>query len=304
MSAQKQGFIAMIAACTIWGLSPIYYKLLVHIPSYDLLAHRTFWSFFVFAGLLAFQGRFGQLRLALATPRSIAITVFAALMVTTNWFLFIVSVQIDKVTESSLGYYIFPIIAVVMGVGFLSERLTRLQWLAVVLVVVAVVQLTVGLGAAPWISLVLAVTFSLYGLVKKHLAVGPTVSVTAEVSVLLPIAVCWLVMQQWQGKGVFGYDVVTSVLLVFSGVLTALPLIFFTMAAKRLNMVTLGLMQYINPTLQFLCATVIFSEPFGVYHRVAFGLIWLALALYTLSGYQREKALRNSVIAPSAVSAD
>jgi len=300
MDQGKSGVLLMVAACTIWGLSPIYYKLLIHVPPLELLAHRTFWSLPIFAGLLAVQGRLGALRGALGSRRAILITAFAALMITVNWFLFIVSVQIGQVRELSLGYYTFPLVAVLLGVIVLRERLSVLQWTAVGLATVAVAQLTWGLGTAPWIALTLASTFGAYGLLKKRLEVGPVISVTAEVVLLSPVALAWLIFLQAQGRGIFGADLQTSGLLVFSGLLTAVPLVLFSAAAKKVNMATLGLLQYMNPTLQFFCAVVLFAEPLTVWHSIAFGLIWTALALYSASSVTQERARRKRAITSAA----
>ncbi|KUF09022.1 EamA family transporter RarD [Pseudoponticoccus marisrubri] len=292
MTPQLQGILAMVGACTIWGLSPIYYKLLAHVPPLELLAHRTFWSLVVFAGLLTLQGRLGRLRAALSSVRAAGIVGFAALMISANWFLFIYSVQIDHVTETSLGYYMFPLVAVVLGVIVLGERLAPLQWLAVGLAALGVAQLAWGLGAAPWISLCIAMTFGMYGLVKKRLQVGAVVSVTAEVLLLSPLALGWLALLHSDGQGVFGGDAATTGLLVLSGLLTALPLILFSFAAQRVNMATVGLLQYLNPTLQFFCAVVIFGELITPWHMIAFGLIWVALALYSATSLSQERARR------------
>lgn len=300
MPAQRQGILAMIGACTIWGLSPLYYKLLTHVPPMELLSHRIAWSLLAFAALLAVRGRLGALREALSTRRKALTLAFAALMIVTNWFLFIFSVQIGRVTETSLGYYIFPLVAVTLAVVVLKERLAPLQWLAVALAAFGVAQLTWGLGAAPWISLTLALTFGLYGLVKKRLGTGPVVSVTAEALILTPPALAWLAWLHLNGDGAFGRDLWTSSLLAFSGVLTTLPLILFSAAAQRVGMATLGLMQYLNPTLQFLCATVIFGEALTRWHIIAFALIWLALALFSATALSQERARRKSVMTSSA----
>ncbi|MEQ5870415.1 EamA family transporter RarD [Sagittula sp. NFXS13] len=300
MSPQFQGILAMIGACTIWGLSPIYYKLLKDVPPLELLAHRTLWSLVVFASILAMQGKLARLRAALGSARAVVVIAFAALMISANWFLFIFSVQQGHVTQTSLGYYMFPLVAVLIGTVVLGEKLKPLQWFAVALAVVAVAQLTIGLGVAPWISLTLAATFGLYGLVKKQLTVGPMVSVTAEVLVLSPIALCWLAVVHGRGDGVFGADLGTSALLMFSGLLTALPLILFSAAAQRVNMVTVGLLQYINPTLQFFCAVVLFGEALNTFQLAAFGLIWTALALYSGQSVAQERARRRSVMTSAA----
>jgi chloramphenicol-sensitive protein RarD len=304
MDRQTSGVLAMVAACMIWGLSPLYYKLLVHVPPLELLAHRTLWSLVTFAGLLAVQRRLGALGGALGSGRALAVTACAALMISANWFLFIFSVQIGRVTESALGYYIFPLVAVMLGVAIYGERLGRLQWAAVALAALGVAVLTSGQGAAPWISLVLALTFGLYGMLKKRLSVGPVVSVTAEVTLLAPVAALWLVWLHGSGAGgVFGQDARTSALLMLSGLLTALPLILFSRAAQRVRLATVGLIQYINPTLQFLCAVLIFGEGFTPVHAVTFGLIWTALAVYSAASWRSESARRRAAMPASAVSA-
>ncbi len=292
MDKGKSGVLLMVAACTIWGLSPIYYKLLAHVPPLEVLAHRTLWSLLFFSGVLALQGRLGLVRTALGTPRAAAIVACAALAISFNWFLFIFSVQIGLVRETSLGYYIFPLVAVVMGVLAYGERLGRLQWAAVALATAAVSLLTWGLGAAPWVSLLIALSFGIYGLVKKGLAVGAMVSVTGEVLLLSPIAITWLAILHAQGQGIFGHDLRTSALLAFSGPITALPLILFSAAAQRVNLATVGLLQYLNPTLQFFCAVVIFGETFTRWHMIAFAMIWTALALYSAQSLAQDRARR------------
>lgn len=283
MAQQKFGILAMVLACLVWGLSPLYYKLLEHIAPLEILAHRTFWSFATFAVILGVQGRLREVGQALRSWQRLQVIAFAALMISVNWFLFILSIQIGKATEASLGYYIFPLVAVVFGVVAFGERLGRLQWIAVGLATVGVLVLTIGQGVAPWISLILAVTFGLYGLVKKKLSVGPVVTVTAEVVLLLPVALGWMVWIHSSGQAQFGAQWGTSALMAFSGVLTAVPLILFSRAAQQVPMATVGLVQYINPTLQFLCATLAFGEPLGWVHVVTFAMIWSALALYSLA---------------------
>ncbi len=299
MRDSTRGLMAMIGASSIWGLSPIYYKALAHVPPLEVLSHRTLWSFVIFAAVLAFQGRFGVLRRALSTRRGLAVIAFAGAMISLNWFVFILSVQIGRAVEASLGYYIFPLVAVALGALFFGERLGRAQWVAVSLALVAVAVLTWGLGAAPWISLILATSFGLYGLVKKALDVGPVVSVTGEVALLLPLALVWLVgvnMFGWQGVtgragGFFGHDLTNTVMLMFSGVITAGPLILFSYATKRLSYASVGLIQYLNPSLQFLVATLVFAEPFTRWHAIAFALIWSALAIYSLAGWRASRAV-------------
>ena len=290
MTDPIKGILAMVLACTIWGLSPLYYAELRHVPALDVLAWRTAWSCIFFMILLAVQGRLGLVGRALGTVTG-ALTVLAAgLMIATNWFGFIYSIQIGRAVEASLGYYIFPLVAVLLGRLVFAEALARAQWLAVALAALAVIVLTLGLGAAPWISLLLAATFAGYGVVKKRLDVGPVVSVTAEVLLLSPIAVLWLA---GPGDGV-SWDLRTHLLFALSGPLTASPLILFSYAARRVKLSTIGLVQYLNPTLQFLVATLIFLEPFTFWHALAFPMIWLALAIYSVTSLRQDRAARRA----------
>lgn len=284
-----RGIPALIAAGTIWGLSPLYYKLLEHVPPAEVLAHRTVWSFIFFALLLFFQGRLGQLvPLVRRQWRWIAL---ASIMISVNWFLFIYAIQVDRVIEASLGYYIFPLVAVAMGRLVFKERLGTLQWIAVALAVLAVSVLTVGLQVVPVISLVLATTFGLYGVIKKQLDAGPVLSVTAEVFLLLPLFI--LTFAYLAGTAQLQATSTRDItILMCSGPLTAGPLILFTVGARRVRMATVGLVQYINPTLQFSCAVIVFGEPFTRWHAIAFSLIWVALALYSFSAFSRDRSAR------------
>lgn len=294
MSGPARGVAAMMGACAIWGLSPLYYKLLTHIPAMDVLSHRMIWSLVFFSVVLVLQGRLREVTRSLGTPRAFGLVALASVMIGANWTLFIWSVQTGRTTQTSLGYYIYPLVAVVIGRVVFGERLSGVQWGAVALAGVAVCVLTFGLGYAPWIALVLALTFGLYGLLKKQLDVGPVVSVTAEVLLLVPLAVIILLQTYHNGVPVFGGDPGTFLLLMLSGPMTALPLILFSFAARNLAMTTLGLLQYINPTLQFACAVFVFAEPFGPWHLSAFALIWTALALYSASALRQDKARRRA----------
>ena len=296
MTDAGKGVLAMVLACLMWGTAPLYYKLLAHLPPLEVVAHRTLWSLVTFLGVLAVQGRLHAVRAALARPRDVAVIGLAALMISFNWIFFIAAVGWDRVTEASLGYYLYPLVAVLIGVVVLKERLTRLQSVAVGLAAAGVVILTLGLGSVPWIALILSTSFGLYGLIKKRLAVGPVVSVTAEVLVLAPAALGVLGWATLHGGAASLASPRDLVLLVFSGALTATPLILFSDAARRVRMATVGLLQYLNPTLQFLCAVVIFREPFGPWHMTAFGLIWTAVALYSISALRQDRAARSASV--------
>jgi chloramphenicol-sensitive protein RarD len=294
MNETFKGILAMVTACTIWGLSPLYYNLLSDVPPLEILSHRTMWSCVLLFTVLVFQRRMGELMRLMSSPRQLVWVVLAGVMISINWFTFIYSVQIGRVVESSLGYYIFPLMAVALGAIFLGERLSRTQYFAVALAAVAVLTLTIGLGVAPYISLILGFTFGIYGLLKKQLAVGPVLSVTTEMIFLLPLALIWLWgahTHGWVGvgSGQAGVSGLTGTmgLLILSGPLTAIPLMMMTYAARRLKLATVGLIQYVNPTLQFLVATLIFTEVFTTIHLIAFTLIWVGLAIYTMGDSRR-----------------
>ncbi len=294
MSEAKKGVLAMVAACVIWGLSTLLYKALANVPPPEVLAHRTLWSLVFFLIVLAVQGRLAQLpRLLLS--RAVPVIALSALMISANWFGFIWSIQAGRAIEASLGYYIFPLVAVMIGLVVFREGLSMGQWAAIALAVLAVVVLTFGLGAAPWIALFLAVTFGAYGLLKRRVEAGPVLSVAAEVAFLAPLAAIWLWRVHgghWGTGGAFGSSVRDTVLLTFSGIVTGLPLMLFSYATKRVRMATVGLVQYLNPTLQFTVAALVFAEPVTPWHMIAFPLIWAALAVYSLSVLRAERRRR------------
>jgi len=291
MNRTAQGILAILAACVIWGLSPLYYNLLTMVPPLELLAQRTLWSFLFFALVLGLQGRFSALIHALGN-RGHVITLFAAACaIAVNWYFFIYSVQINRVSEASLGYFIFPLVAVVFGLIVFKEKLSALQWVAVALAVFAVLILTYGLGVAPWLALVLSLSFGTYSVLKKRLDLSPVISVTLEVMLLLPLTVPYLLIQNWPIQ-----DSTDSwqiwFLLMGSGQLTATPLILFSYATRRISMSTVGIMQYINPSIQFLVALLIFAEPMTDWHFGAFSIIWVAVVIYSWSGFSARNAAK------------
>ncbi len=291
MNRTAQGILAILAACVIWGLSPLYYNLLTMVPPLELLAQRTLWSFLFFALVLGLQGRFSALIHALGN-RGHVITLFAAACaIAVNWYFFIYSVQINRVSEASLGYFIFPLVAVVFGLIVFKEKLSALQWVAVALAVFAVLILTYGLGVAPWLALVLSLSFGTYSVLKKCLDLSPVISVTLEVMLLLPLTVPYLLIQNWPIQ-----DSTDSwqiwFLLMGSGPLTATPLILFSYATRRISMSTVGIMQYINPSIQFLVALLIFAEPMTDWHFGAFSIIWVAVVIYSWSGFSARNAAK------------
>lgn len=296
MSEAAKGFWAMVLASTVWGLSALYYKALAMVPPLEVLAHRTLWTLVFFGLVLAVQGRLGAMRQALS-GRAALWVVFSAVMISVNWFIFIRAVQQGQAVEASLGYYIFPLLLVVVGAVIFRERVGLLKGLAVALATLAVVVLTWGLGATPWIALILATSFGLYGVIKRQVAAGPVVSVAVEVLLLAPFALAYLAaahsgnlpgfLHDGQIGGYFGTSLPISVELAFSGILTGGPLILFSYSTRRVALATVGLVQYVNPTLQFLCAALLFHEPVTEWHILALGLIWLGLALYSYASLRR-----------------
>ena len=285
MNQISYGILAIIIACIIWGFAPIYYKLLTHVPPFELLAHRTFWSFLFFFAVLVFRGNIRELWRSIVVSReSRTVIIISALLIATNWFFFIFAIQTNNTTEASLGYFIMPLLTVVWGLIIFNESLSYEQWFAVLLAAVAVVILTIGLASAPWIAITLGLSFSYYAVLKKRLTISPMVSVTAEVLILVPVAIL-LILYFHQGQdGSFGKDFSTSFLLALSGPLTAAPLILFSYGALRVALSTAGILQYLNPSLQFFCAAVIFLEPLNIWHMISFPMIWAALGIYSWAG--------------------
>jgi chloramphenicol-sensitive protein RarD len=302
MTDTTKGIIAMLLCCTIWGLSGLFYKLVAHIPVVDVLAHRTIWSLVFFFGVVMATGRLARLKAALGdTPTRLRLGL-AAILVSCNWGVFIFSIGAGFAVEASLGYYIFPFVAILLGVIFLGERPGKLQWAAIALAMMAVVTLTVGLGAAPWIALTLASTFGLYGLIKKRLATGPITSVTVEVLILSPLALGWLSWVALQGGAPLGQGLRDMVVLMLSGPMTGGPLILFAYATQRLDYATVGVLQFWNPTLQFCVGAFIFLEVITFWHGIALPMIWVAVALYVMAARRQVRAARKRSITAAGLS--
>lgn len=289
LSDGTKGIAAILLACTIWGFATLYYKALAHVPPLEVLAHRSLWTLVFFGLLLALQRRLRAAPALVAGPLGWRV-LGAAGIVSVNWGLFIWAIQSGHAVQASLGYYILPLVSVVMGVLLLKERLTAGQGVAVALAALAVVVLTFGLGVLPWVSLALALSFAPYLVIKKKLAAPAVVSVTAEVLVIAPFALALLV---WQGGGAFFADIHTALMLPLSGLITGGPLILFSWGAQRVRLSTLGLAQYLNPTLQMYSAVMIFGEPFTLWHGIAFAMIWAALAIYSAEVWRQDRASRS-----------
>ncbi|WP_121632664.1 EamA family transporter RarD [Tropicibacter alexandrii] len=300
MTDASKGFLVALGANLLWGLFPLYWALLSEVPPLEVFAHRTFWSLAIFAVYLGLQGRLPELWRIFQNPAARWRIIAAAFAISGNWFLFIYAVQVGAVMEASIGYYIFPLLAVKLGFVVFRETLTPLQWGAVVLAASAVLLLTVGLGVAPYLSLALAMCFALYGAFKRGVTAGPVLSVTAEVAIVGPLSLVWLLGVHWLGwtdftgrpGGFFGQDWGTSLLLVAGGLVTAVPLMMFSYAAKRIRYATIGLIQYVNPTIQFTLAVLVFGQVVTLWHMIALPMIWIGLVLYSASSLHQDRLAR------------
>ena len=279
----RRGFAYGAGAYGLWGVLPIYFKQLTAIPSVSIVAHRVLWSVPFLLILLLTGRKMGDLRAALSSGRTLAWLSLTALLIGVNWLLYVYAVTSGHILAGSLGYYLNPLANVLLGRFILNERLSRLQWAALVIAAAGVSALAIGALSQLWISLTLCVSFATYGLLRKLAPVDSVTGLTVETLLLLPLAAGWLVWRSLAGEPFFGPDPTTLVLVVLSGAVTAIPLILFTAAARLIPYSTLGMLQFLAPTLQFLCAVLLYDEPFGVAHAVAFGAIWTALVLYVIA---------------------
>ena len=281
-----------LGAYVSWGLLPIYWKLLGNVPTSQLLSHRIVWSFVTLAVFLALTRRLGSLRRRMNAQiwRSY---VPAGLLIGVNWFIYVWSVNAGYIVEASLGYFITPLLSVLLGVFIMKEKLRAVQWAPLGLAAAGVVYLTFDYGRLPWIALALASTFSLYGLVKKKAPLGAFEGLTLETALLLPPALGWLLWSQAQGDGAFLHaGPATDLLLVGAGAATTAPLAMFAGAARRIPLSMIGILQYIAPTIQFLLGVFMYHEPFSRTQFTGFALVWTAVAIFLLERWRFSRTLR------------
>ncbi|SEG74048.1 chloramphenicol-sensitive protein RarD [Nonomuraea solani] len=291
----RRGALYGIAAYTMWGLFPLYWPLLKPSGAVEILAHRMVWSLLAVVAVLAIRHHWSWFRTLAGQPRKLALLTIAAILVTINWGTYIYAVNTGHVVESALGYFINPLVNVLFGVALLRERLRPLQWAAVGFGALAVLVLTLDYGRLPWIALTLAVSFGLYGLVKKRANVAATEALAVETLVLLLPALGYLVFLQTTGAATFGQAGAWHVvLLVGSGLITAVPLICFGAAAIRVPLSTMGLLQYIAPILQFACGVLVAKEVMPSSRWIGFSIVWLALALFTYDSIRAARAAARS----------
>lgn len=279
----QSGLIHGLGAYLIWGFLPVLFKLLEPVSAGEIVAQRIVWSLLFVGVLIAFGGRMSHLRAALRQPVTLRYMALSAALIATNWLVFIWAILNHHLLEASLGYFLNPLVNVALGVLLLKERLGRAQGVAVALAAIGVVVLGIGAGKGLWISITLAMSFGLYGLVRKVAPVEATEGLSIETLLLLPFALAWLAWLAITSGVAFGDSMGLNLLLIISGPATAVPLLLFAVAARRMRYTTLGLLQYIAPTINFLLAVFAYGEALTMPHIICFALIWAGLAIYSAS---------------------
>lgn len=292
MSDARRGFLFGAGAYILWGFFPLYFPLLEPAGAVEILSHRVVWSLVFVAILLTLVRRWSRVRDVTRSPRRLAMLAAAAVFIASNWGVYIYGVNTGHVVEVSLGYFINPLVTILMGVVLLRERLRPLQWLALGLAFAAVVELTFDYGRPPYISLILAFSFGMYGLIKKKVGVGALEGLGLETFILAPAALAYLTYLDRTGDGSFAHrGLGNALLLACAGVLTAVPLLMFAGAANRVTMTALGLLQYFTPTLQFLLGVLVFDEAMTSARWLGFILVWIALAIITTEAIVNHRRL-------------
>ena len=288
----RDGLLFAAGAYTLWGLFPIYLKALENVSALEILAHRILWSVPFGALLLTLRKQWPEVMRAMSDRRVLLMLAIAAVSISANWLVYVWAVINDRVLEASLGYFINPLMYVAAGVFILGEKLRNIQIIAVALATIGVLVLTIGVGAFPWVSIVLAILFTAYGYIRKTTNVGAMPGLFIEVVMLTPLALFYLIWLMQAGRAIFLSGAIgMDILLILAGPVTVLPLVLFALAARRLKLTTLGFMQYIGPTLQFMLG-IYYGEPFTIAHAICFGLIWTALAVFSFDAVRTNRAER------------
>lgn len=288
----RYGLIAGVGAYTLWGLFPLYLKLLSDVSALEILAHRIFWSVPFGALLIALRSQWREVANALRSPRVLLLLAISAIAISGNWLIYVWAVISDRILEASLGYYINPLMYVAVGVFVLGEKMRPAQIVAIAMAALGVLILTFGAGVFPWVSLALAVLFTVYGYLRKTTPVGAMPGLFIETSLLAPFAAIYMFFLLNAGDAVFldqssGKDL----LLLLAGPVTVIPLVLFALSARRLRLITLGFLQYIGPTLQFILG-LYFGETFTIFHALCFALIWLSLAIFSIDASRARRAAK------------
>ncbi len=288
------GVLFALAAFGLWGINPVYFKAVDHIPEVEVLAHRVVWTVALLAALVTVTGGWATIGRALRDRRTLVLLGLSTALISVNWFIYIWAVVAERVLETSLGYFINPLISVLLGVLVLGERLSPLQGVAVALAALGVVHLSFDAAGLPWVALSLAVTFGFYGLIRKTVSIGSAEGLLVETGLMLPLASVYLLLAGGT-TGFFGSGSPADMLLLLAaGLVSATPLLCFTSAARRLRLSTIGMFQYLAPSCQFLLAVFAFGEPFTQAHLVTFLCIWTALGIFTLDTLRRSRRERNA----------
>ena len=282
----KRGMWYAVGAYGCWGILPVYWKWLHRVPALQLLSHRILWSLLALLVFILVTKRWKEFCVAALKPKVLRVYSGAAVLIGINWLTYVWAVNAGHIIETSLGYFINPLLSVLMGVIFLHEHLRRWQWIPIVMASAGVLYLTFAFGSLPWIALTLAFTFGTYGLVKKRAPLGSLYGLTLETGILMAPAFCFLIYSEKVGSGAFLHSgLLVDVILVGAGVVTTIPLLMFASAARRIPLSHMGILQYIAPILQFIVGVLIYSEPFTAAQFIGYSIVWIALVLFAVEGY-------------------
>lgn len=288
----NKGILYGIGAYTLWGFFPIYWKWLQDVPALQVIGHRIGWSFVLLILYVVARGRWQEFRAASMNWRTIGIYTVAAVLLSFNWLIYVWGVNAGFIVETSLGYFINPLLSVLLGVIFLRERLRPMQWIPVGLATIGVAYLAFAYGRLPWIALSLAFTFGFYGFVKKLSPLGPLLGLTLETGIVFPVAVIYLAIVGFNGSGAFMAEgAQIDLLLIGAGAVTTIPLLLFASAAKQIPLTIVGLLQYIAPTIQFLIGVFVYKEAFDFSRFIGFGIVWVALIIFAIENYMANRLL-------------
>ena len=286
----KHGVIYALLAYTMWGIAPLFFKQMQFMPSLEILAHRVIWSALLLVVIIGIRNNLHKVKAIVKNPRQISILMVSACLLGFNWWLFIWSINNDHILDASLGYYINPLLNIALGMVFLKERLSKLQYAAVVLAITGVAIQIITFGSFPYIAISLAVSFAIYGLIRKTVSVDAMPGLLIESLVMIvPAFVYWFVFANSSATNLFENSLAVNALIIGAGVVTTGPLLCFVEAARRLNYSTLGFFQYIGPSLMFLLAVFVYGEEFGQDRWVTFGFIWAALVVYSYASYRNSR---------------
>jgi len=286
----NKGILYGIGAYVLWGFFPIYWKFLHDVPALQVIGHRIGWSFILLLAYVALSGQWQRFRASAMNWRTIGIYSIAAILLSFNWLIYVWGVNAGFIVETSLGYFINPLLSVLLGVIFLRERLRPMQWIPVGIAAIGVAYLTFVYGRLPWIALSLAFTFGFYGFVKKLSPLGSLHGLTLETGIVFPVAVMYLAIIGFNGSGAFlNNSTFIDLLLIGAGVVTTIPLLMFASAAKQIPLTIVGLLQYIAPTIQLLIGVFVYKESFDQAHFIGFAIVWLALIIFAVESYMANR---------------